>query len=94
MNHSTSGPIDIAFTASLGKVPEGGTWTCVKLPTRPPSSALAASSKSLAPSTVCRSAARSWRSAMAATSCPSRSSSARPSARPTATPWRSTSPSD
>lgn len=32
MNHSTSGPIDIAFTASLGKVPEGGTWTCVKLP--------------------------------------------------------------
>jgi hypothetical protein len=29
---STSGPLDIMFTATLGKVPEGGTWTCVKLP--------------------------------------------------------------
>ena len=25
------GPLDIRFTATLGKVPEGGTWICVKL---------------------------------------------------------------
>lgn len=31
MTHSTIGPLDISFTATLGKVPEGGTWTCVKL---------------------------------------------------------------
>ena len=27
-----SGPLDIAFTAVLGKVREGDTWTCVQLP--------------------------------------------------------------
>lgn len=26
------GPLDIRFTATLGKVQEGDTWTCVKLP--------------------------------------------------------------
>lgn len=26
------GPIDITFTATLGKVREGDTWTCVQLP--------------------------------------------------------------
>jgi hypothetical protein len=26
------GPLDITFTATLGKVQEGDTWTCVKLP--------------------------------------------------------------
>lgn len=26
------GPLDIAFTAVLGKVREGDTWTCVQLP--------------------------------------------------------------
>lgn len=26
------GPLDIRFTAVLGKVQEGDTWTCVKLP--------------------------------------------------------------
>lgn len=26
------GPVDIRFTAALGKVQEGDTWTCVKLP--------------------------------------------------------------
>lgn len=29
---STIGPIDISFTATLGKVQEGDTWTCVQLP--------------------------------------------------------------
>lgn len=27
-----SGPLDITFTAVLGKVREGDTWTCVQLP--------------------------------------------------------------
>ena len=27
-----SGPLDISFTAILGKVREGDTWTCVQLP--------------------------------------------------------------
>lgn len=27
-----TGPLDIRFTATLGKVQEGDTWTCVKLP--------------------------------------------------------------
>ncbi|MFG2446680.1 DUF1905 domain-containing protein [Nocardia fluminea] len=29
---ATAGPIDITFTAVLGKVREGDTWTCVQLP--------------------------------------------------------------
>ncbi|GAB2712914.1 DUF1905 domain-containing protein [Nocardia thraciensis] len=29
---TASGPIDITFTAVLGKVREGDTWTCVQLP--------------------------------------------------------------
>jgi len=29
---TTAGPLDISFTATLGKVQEGDTWTCVKLP--------------------------------------------------------------
>jgi hypothetical protein len=29
---STPGPLDIHFTATLGKVQDGDTWTCVKLP--------------------------------------------------------------
>ncbi len=29
---SKAGPLDITFTASLGKVREGDTWTCVRLP--------------------------------------------------------------
>lgn len=28
----TAGPIDITFTATLGKLREGDTWTCVQLP--------------------------------------------------------------
>jgi hypothetical protein len=32
MNNARIGPIDITFTATLGKVQEGDTWTCVKLP--------------------------------------------------------------
>lgn len=28
----TTGPLDIRFTATLGKAQEGDTWTCVKLP--------------------------------------------------------------
>ncbi|MBO0979013.1 DUF1905 domain-containing protein [Microbacterium sp. SD291] len=28
---STSGPLDITFTATLGKVRDGDTWTCVQL---------------------------------------------------------------
>lgn len=31
MSDST-GPLDITFTARLGKVREGDTWTCVQLP--------------------------------------------------------------
>ncbi|WP_072803445.1 DUF1905 domain-containing protein [Rhodococcoides yunnanense] len=27
-----AGPLDIRFTATLGKVQEGDTWTCVKMP--------------------------------------------------------------
>ena len=30
--HGTPGPLDIRFTATLGKVREGDTWTCVQLP--------------------------------------------------------------
>ncbi|MFC9894243.1 DUF1905 domain-containing protein [Nocardia sp. NPDC127579] len=29
---TAQGPIDITFTAVLGKVREGDTWTCVQLP--------------------------------------------------------------
>lgn len=29
---TTAGPIDITFTATLGKVREGDTWTCAQLP--------------------------------------------------------------
>ena len=29
---TTVGPIDITFDATLGKVREGDTWTCVQLP--------------------------------------------------------------
>src|SRR5688500_3570143 len=29
---SKAGPLDITFTATLGKVQVGDTWTCVKLP--------------------------------------------------------------
>jgi uncharacterized protein DUF1905 len=29
---STPGPLDIRFTAVLGKARDGDTWTCVKLP--------------------------------------------------------------
>ena len=28
----TAGPLDITFTATLGKIGEGDTWTCVQLP--------------------------------------------------------------
>jgi hypothetical protein len=28
----TTGPLDITFTARLGKVRQGDTWTCVQLP--------------------------------------------------------------
>ncbi|MFE4197075.1 DUF1905 domain-containing protein [Paenarthrobacter sp. NPDC056912] len=28
----TPGPLDITFTATLGKVRDGDTWTCVQLP--------------------------------------------------------------
>lgn len=31
MRESTGGPLDITFTATLGRVREGDTWTCVKL---------------------------------------------------------------
>ncbi|GAA1056215.1 hypothetical protein GCM10017608_27130 [Agromyces luteolus] len=29
---TATGPLDITFTATLGKVREGDTWTCVQLP--------------------------------------------------------------
>lgn len=29
---NTAGPLDITFTATLGRVRQGDTWTCVKLP--------------------------------------------------------------
>ena len=29
---SAAGPLDITFTATLGRVQPGDTWTCVKLP--------------------------------------------------------------
>ncbi len=32
MKQSTIGPLDITFTASMGRVREGDTWTCVQLP--------------------------------------------------------------
>ena len=32
MKKSTIGPVDITFTATLGRVHDGDTWTCVKLP--------------------------------------------------------------
>lgn len=32
MKKSTSGPLDITFTATMGRVREGDTWTCVQLP--------------------------------------------------------------
>jgi hypothetical protein len=32
MAHGATGPLDITFTAVLGKVREGDTWTCVQLP--------------------------------------------------------------
>ena len=30
--HGETGPVDITFTATLGRVREGDTWTCVQLP--------------------------------------------------------------
>jgi hypothetical protein len=32
MNNKAIGPLDITFTATMGRVQEGDTWTCVKLP--------------------------------------------------------------
>ena len=32
MKQPTSGPLDITFTATLGRVRAGDTWTCVQLP--------------------------------------------------------------
>jgi hypothetical protein len=32
MPTSTIGPLDITFTATMGRVREGDTWTCVKMP--------------------------------------------------------------
>jgi hypothetical protein len=32
MRPSKIGPLDITFTATLGRVQEGDTWTCVKMP--------------------------------------------------------------
>ena len=32
MQKSTIGPLDITFTATMGRVRDGDTWTCVKLP--------------------------------------------------------------
>ena len=32
MPTSTIGPLDITFTATLGRVREGDTWTCVQMP--------------------------------------------------------------
>ena len=32
MKKSTVGPLDITFTATLGRVRQGDTWTCVQLP--------------------------------------------------------------
>ncbi len=32
MPESTIGPLDITFTATLGRVREGDTWTCVQMP--------------------------------------------------------------
>jgi Domain of unknown function (DUF1905) len=32
MNKSTIGPLDITFTATLGRVRDGDTWICVQLP--------------------------------------------------------------
>jgi hypothetical protein len=31
MNPSTSGPLDITFTATMGRVRQGDTWTCVQM---------------------------------------------------------------
>lgn len=30
--HGDTGPLDITFTATLGRVRDGDTWTCVQLP--------------------------------------------------------------
>lgn len=32
MKESTIGPLDITFTATMGRVRQGDTWTCVQLP--------------------------------------------------------------
>lgn len=32
MTRSSMGPLDITFTATMGRVREGDTWTCVQLP--------------------------------------------------------------
>ncbi len=32
MNQSKIGPLDLTFTATMGRVREGDTWTCVQLP--------------------------------------------------------------
>ena len=32
MTQSTIGPLDITFTATMGRVQDGDTWTCVKMP--------------------------------------------------------------
>lgn len=32
MKKSTIGPLDITFTATLGRVRAGDTWTCVQMP--------------------------------------------------------------
>jgi hypothetical protein len=32
MRPSKVGPLDITFTATLGRAQEGDTWTCVKMP--------------------------------------------------------------
>ncbi|MGH9154960.1 MAG: DUF1905 domain-containing protein [Acidimicrobiales bacterium] len=36
MPKSTIGPLDITFTATLGRAQEGDTWVCVKMPNSAP----------------------------------------------------------
>ncbi len=32
MKQPTNGPLDITFTATMGRIRAGDTWTCVKMP--------------------------------------------------------------